>query len=68
MSLRFYKKSKVVTEFIHLCNTDEQFNNALQSTTKSISATFYRLQTWGEALNSLLGCSVNIPEVSAEIR
>lgn len=55
-------KEEVIKEFIRLCEADEQFNGALQSTTKSVSATFYRLQRWGELLQSILDHEIEIPK------
>ena len=55
-------REKVVAGFKDLCATDDLFNEALQSTTKSISATFHRLRRWGETLQTILACEVNIPE------
>ena len=55
-------KEEVIKEFARLCEADEQFNEALQSTTKSVSATFYRLQRWGELLQSILDHEIEIPK------
>ena len=55
-------RADVVEGFKELCETDDQFNQALQSTTKSISATFHRLQEWGRKLETILECDIDIPE------
>ena len=56
-------RERVINGFKDLCTTDDLFNEALQSTTKSISATFHRLRKWGETLQTILGCEVPIPKM-----
>ncbi|MCK2213455.1 DUF262 domain-containing protein [Actinomadura sp. ATCC 31491] len=41
--------------FQDLCDVDTEFVQAVQSTTKSINATQYRLQKWGETLAPIVG-------------
>ena len=40
---------EVKQAFIDLCDNDDKFTDALQTTTKSIQATFGRLHTWGDS-------------------
>ena len=54
-------RNEVVDAFKELCSNDQQFNLAIQSTTKSTTATYYRLRKWGETLELVLKRNVNIP-------
>ena len=54
--------SSVENAYKHLCDNNEEFNNSLQSTTKSIGATFTRLRVWGNALKEVLNSDINIPK------
>ena len=56
------KKDEVQEAFVHLCATNTDFTEYLQSTTKSIKATFNRLRIWGQTLETILGIDLNIPE------
>ena len=58
----FEKREEIIEGFKELCATDDTFNQALQSTTKSISATFHRLHEWGKKLEAILQCNIDIPE------
>jgi hypothetical protein len=49
--------------FVDLCATDEQFREALQSTTKSTRSTFTRLNKWGSKLQSALGIEIEVPQI-----
>lgn len=62
-ALATQSRDRVVDGFRELCATDDKFSDALQSTTKSIEATFNRLRIWGEKLQDILGCEVEIPTV-----
>ena len=61
-SMAIDKKDAVKTAFRELSEQDDQFAEALQTTTKSIRATFNRLTRWGLALQTVLGCQLVIPE------
>ncbi|MGI5270271.1 DUF262 domain-containing protein [Nonomuraea sp. CA-218870] len=55
--------------FQDLCDSDMEFVKTVQSTTKSISATQYRLQKWGEAIAPVVGeGNVRIPYLSGDER
>ena len=56
------KKHVVKTAFKELSANDEQFTEALQTTTKSVQATFNRLGKWGHKLQAVLECPLKIPE------
>lgn len=55
------KESEINNAFIELCENDSDYMNAIESTTKTIPATYYRLTAWGCALKKL-GAPVDIPE------
>ena len=57
------KKDDVKAAFSELSKNDEQFTEALQTTTKSVQATFNRLGKWGHKLQAVLGCPLEIPEI-----
>lgn len=59
------KKSEVLEAFINLCKTDAEYMNAIESTTKTIPATRYRIVRWGKSLSEL-GAPVNIPDLDGE--
>lgn len=54
---------EVKQAFIDLCDNDDKFTDALQTTTKSIQATFGRLHTWGDRLRTVLQLQFEIPEI-----
>ncbi|HFT7990978.1 DUF262 domain-containing protein [Citrobacter braakii] len=56
------KKNNVYNAFIELCKTDSLYMDAIESTTKTIPATRYRIVRWGSVLKDL-GAPVNIPEL-----
>ena len=60
------KNQDVKEAFEALSRDDEEFNEALQTTTKSIRATFNRLQKWGIKLQSTLEYELNIPDPPSE--
>ena len=59
--LALERKQDVKQAFEELSGDDEEFNEALQTTTKSVRATFTRLQKWGIKLQSTLEYELNIP-------
>jgi hypothetical protein len=54
-------KDEIRDEFVRLCTDDFKFIKSLETTTKSTTATFTRLFTWGNSLERILG--VTIPEL-----
>lgn len=54
---------KVEHAFKRACY-DPEFVKSIQSTTKSIGATFYRMEAWGTALATELGIHVELPKPS----
>ena len=55
------KAKEVVVAFKRLCVDSEDFRNSIESTTKSVDATFTRLNLWGKALQDVTGLKFNIP-------
>lgn len=55
------KRAQIIGAYEQLCDENDDFMNSLQTTTKSIDATFTRLSAWGEILRSTLGTPVEIP-------
>ena len=56
------RKDETTQAFKELCATDQGFNEALQSTTKSVQATFNRLSKWGRMLETVLELKLDIPK------
>jgi hypothetical protein len=50
------KEANILAAFKHLC-LDRQFRDAIEKTTKSVQATFYRIDRWGEELSACIGLS-----------
>ena len=61
-------KDGVKEAFKELCESDDDFAEALQTTTKSVRATSNRLRKWGFKLQSVLKCPVDIPEITSDRR
>jgi len=59
------KKEDVYKAFIELCKTDSEYMDAIESTTKTIPATLYRIVRWGSVLKDL-GAPVNIPALDGQ--
>lgn len=55
------KRVEVVSGFKTLCLSSEDFRNSIESTTKSIPATYTRLSQWGESLKEALDMEFNVP-------
>jgi hypothetical protein len=55
--------SQIRTAFETLSGSDPRFNDAVASTTKTVAATGYRLQAWGEKLAEILGIPFGIPRL-----
>ena len=62
------RKVEVKEAFKNLCATDELFTEALQTTTKSVGATFTRLNTWGNTLKTVLEAEFDIPPIPMKSR
>ncbi|HFD0315191.1 DUF262 domain-containing protein [Serratia marcescens] len=49
------KEHQIEDAFKTLCATNFQFLNSIETTTKSLNATFTRLSTWFNAVNAIIG-------------
>lgn len=62
-SLFILKRGKIIcNQFEELCTSDRSFIAALESTTKSLSATHYRFRKWGEILAKITNEPFCIPK------
>ena len=55
------KAQEVVQAFQTLSETDHRFDDALATTTKTVTATGHRLEAWGIRLGEVLGVDVPVP-------
>lgn len=51
--------------FQELCSSDPSFLSALEQTTKSLSATCYRLAAWARAINKAFGTRAHVPVIES---
>lgn len=56
-------KTSVVEAFKNLSATNPRFTQSVQTTTKSIHATYERISEWGAALQAVLGEDLPIPKL-----
>jgi hypothetical protein len=59
---------KVKEAFIDLSSHDSRFRDAVQSTTKTVGATAYRLEAWGSRLSETLGIALQVPRLAPDRR
>ena len=62
------REEAIKEAFKDLSETNDEFDEALQTTTKSTQATFERLHEWGNKLQSVLNCELDIPRLPLEHR
>jgi hypothetical protein len=55
------KKVAVLEQFKDICIYDSIFRESIESTTKSLGATYERYRRWGERLESVLDVEVGLP-------
>lgn len=55
--------NEVCARFIQACDTDVGFQQSLETTTKSLEATYRRFRVWAEALGGCLKVEVPMPEM-----
>jgi hypothetical protein len=60
------RRAEVVEAFRHASEEDEHFDEALQSTTKTITNTCRRLEAWGRRLESVLGVALPVPALEGD--
>jgi hypothetical protein len=51
----------VLWKFKDICTSNKDFRSAIESTTKSLTATYDRLSIWGEALSDILPVTIPLP-------
>ena len=56
-------KTKIISAFTKLCQTDADFLKSVETTTKSKDATSTRFTKWGQSLSKALDAKVSIPNV-----
>ena len=54
-------RSQIVESFKTLCNSSPSFRDSIQTTTKSIGATFSRLEEWRTVLQQITGLDIPSP-------
>jgi hypothetical protein len=59
------RRERVVEAYKRLCANTE-FVRTLEATTKSITATQFRLAAWGEALSGVVESAIHIPQIGVE--
>lgn len=57
------KKEEVVKSFVDICESDTDFLSSLETTTKTIHATWKRYETWARALQSVIELPTRIPKI-----
>lgn len=55
---------EVESAFRTLCDSNREFRQSIQSTTKTILATYTRLEAWGTALQAVLGLPLAVPSLN----
>lgn len=55
------KKVEIETAFINLCNTDPEFLQSFETSTKNIKQVKKRFNTWAETLENVLSISIGKP-------
>lgn len=58
------KETEIENTFKLLCSEDQDFLASIESTTKSLNATYTRLATWFNKLNDILGTNIYIPKLT----
>lgn len=52
------QSEEVVAAFKEVCTADIEFLRSIQTTTKSVGATFYRVNKWGQVLAEVVGVEI----------
>jgi hypothetical protein len=61
--LAMQQREPVRARFERLCVEDADFRESIQTTTKSVTATFKRLKTWGDTLVEITGLDFRRPQL-----
>ncbi|MGW8811578.1 DUF262 domain-containing protein [Gordonia terrae] len=59
--------ASVKVEFERLSSEDRRFNDAVASTTKTVAATAYRLEAWGNTLGHIVDVELQIPRLDGSL-
>ncbi|MDI4649584.1 DUF262 domain-containing protein [Cohnella hashimotonis] len=57
------KKNEIVRSFVDVCENDSEFLTSLETTTKTIHATWKRYETWARILQGVLETPIRIPKL-----
>lgn len=57
------QRAKVRARFERLCTADAEFTESIQTTTKTVEATYIRLKKWGDALVGVIDAKVSRPRL-----
>lgn len=57
------KKNEIITEFKTLCETNINFLNSFETSTKNIQPTSIRFNTWGKSLSKICEREIDVPEI-----
>ena len=58
------KANAVIASYQQLCDSNDGFRQSIQTTTKSVPATFVRLSEWGKALMSVTSIDIAVPTLN----
>ncbi len=58
------KESIVENAFKDLCSTNADFRNSIETTTKSLWATYTRISLWYSQVNEILGTELHVPTLT----
>lgn len=58
------KKHLIQDAFKELCASNNDFKTSIETTTKSIGATYTRISTWNRTLNQILSTDLHVPMLS----
>jgi hypothetical protein len=57
------REKEIETAFCDLCENNRDFLTSIETTTKSIGATFARISLWSERVNHVLGVAIHVPKL-----
>lgn len=57
------KKEQIVRSFMDVCESDTEFLSSLETTTKTIHATWKRYETWAKVLKNVVEIPIHIPKL-----
>jgi hypothetical protein len=57
------REAAIEGAFKELCRNDKAFLHSLETTTKSLNATYTRISKWNQKLNDILDAQIPVPEL-----